>query len=276
MEISPLIYEPSFAKFYVVHAQNLPFSYDYFYFNNLINKSFTENNFKLISIFENDTNEILKINSVRVKTLKYNTINTRVLRQHKMKGVFKVEKFTFIPTCEIGDEVEMLDNDSILKIPVKSDETVCFELSNYSKSGYYELIFIAKGFLKNNPVTFCSPIFPLHIKNKLENILQLTVVGKHYDSPVSTLLNLDDTKWNELRRLTWDKNLQVYLGNTIDDIIKNQFSNDWKIKTVKQKRINKTEALISSNSKVYMNLNIPISEKPFDLYDSLDNVLNNS
>ncbi len=276
IEIKPIFYQASSAKFYVLHAQNPPFSYDYFYLNDVVNKTYTENNFKLISMFENNTDDILKINSLVVKTLKYNSVNSRILRQHKMKGIFKAEKFTFTPKCEIGDEIELLDNDSILKIPAKTDETIYFELSNNSKSGYYEIIFIAKGFLKDIPVTFCSPIFPLHIKDKSENFLQLTVIGKHYESPVSTLLKLDDSKWNELRRLTWNKNLQVYLGNTIDDIVKNQLCSDWEIKTVKLKKVNKTENLISSNSKTYMNLNLPILEKPFDFYDSLDNVLNNS
>jgi len=265
---APLLFNSLKVNFYVNYFNIPPFSFDYFFFNEEIQKAYTEFKFKLIATFENKTDEILRINNVTVKTLRYENVTSRVLRQNKMKGIVKIDKLRFIPSQVLGEEYDILEKENIIKISPQNDETFAFELSDSANSGYYELIFISKGFIKDKPIVFYSPIFPLHIKSKntRSNLISLNVVGKHYESPVEYLLNLDNEKWNNLKRISWSKKHLVYLGNTMEDIIKNKISKDFYIKTVKKKK----ENILSSSSKIFMKLDFESNEELFNKNDCLN------
>lgn len=248
---------------------NIPLSYDYFYLDNELQKSFTEVFFKFKVVFENQSDNVLSFDSFSIKTLNYQKIDSRILRQNCVQGSFTPEKFSFLPIPFSRREVDLLQEEQLFNIEPRKSETIIFELKGKAVPGFYELVFIARGTLGNSPIELKSKVLPLMVSDKNANRLKLET-WRFYDTPVETILYLEQNKWNRLKAEVKKGKYELYLGQTppeIDQKVLIPAGSNWKIKGVKKIDVDETGYSIRANaqSKVFVDLGIPIGEQLFEL-----------
>jgi hypothetical protein len=260
----PIIFHANEVVFNVVYARGLPFSYDYFKLDNEIVKAYSEVDFRLNATVTNKTNRTFIIQEIKVKTLRFVSIGRkRVLRQFKQKGNIEHLKLKFIPKQYAEGEVQ-LNEGNLFEVKSNSTECIEFKLSQKCEPGYYELIFEINCIDGAKTVSLYSQIFQLHKKSLTNDILNLCVVGKYYDTPVDTILSLDERIWVTAKREPL--NHIKYLGPTINDTFQNKEKpQTWAINLLKGKKDKLGGAYAldiksTRQAKLLVDLNIPIEE----------------
>lgn len=202
------------ATFHLIHEHHpRPFSYDYMKKGNSILKCFTEHEFRLFGACFNHLDKPITINQILVRTEFYERVTGRVLRQHKLKGLFEPIDLSFKPIPKTGEVTNVLPFDKWLKIESGSEEVYRLILAPNAHSGHYELSFTMKGFYNGAPISFQSFVFPLNIKDKESDHITLGVLGKHYDSVAKSILELDSALWGQLRDLSEKSDDLISLEN---------------------------------------------------------------
>ncbi|MEO8149642.1 MAG: hypothetical protein ABI723_18535 [Bacteroidia bacterium] len=267
---APLIFPANELTFNVVY-RGLPFSYDYFQLDDEVIKAYSEVDFRLTATIANKTNKNFIVQGIKVKTLKFeNTNGLRVLRQYKQKGIITPLKLTFIPKQFSEGEVELLSK-NLLEVKSNSNEFLEFKLSQKCDKGYYELIFEINCVEGGRTFSLYSPIFQLHKKSFKNDLLNLCVVGKYYDTPVYNILNLDDKTWFTIKREY--PNCLKFLGPTDNDTVQEKESDKtWTINLLKGKRsksdgVYSLDIKSSRQTKLLADLKIPIEEHIYTLTD---------
>jgi hypothetical protein len=87
-------YDQKLAALDVVHELNPPYSFDYIKLDGEVIKAFTEYELRLLVTVTNLSQMPFLIHSVEVITLDHRTVNGRVLRLTKMKGIYKPLEFS--------------------------------------------------------------------------------------------------------------------------------------------------------------------------------------
>lgn len=269
---NPLIFPANDLKFEVYYSKGLPFSYDYFVLNSELIKAYSEIDFRLTAVLENNTNRTFVVQEIIVRTLKFeNTSNLRILRQYKQKGNIEPIRLTFIPKQYAGGEVQ-LNERLLLEVKNNSNEFLELKLSQKCESGYYELIFEINCIEGGKSFSLYSPIFQLHKKSIRNDLAQLCVFGKYYDTPVLKILSSDAKTWQTIK--TEFLNTIKYLGPTSNNILhSDNLGKTWTINLLKAKKVkgdNGAEFQInqSRKSKLLIDLEIPIDEPVFTLEDA--------
>lgn len=273
----PIIFPANELEFNVFYAKGLPFSYDYFKLENEFIKAYSEVDFRLNAIIENKTNRTFIIQEIKLKTLRFENINgKRVVRQFKQKGNIEPLKLKFIPKQYAEGEV-LLNEGKLFEIESNSTECIEFKLSQKCELGYYELIFEINCIDGARTFSLYSQIFQLHKKNPANDMINLCVVGKYYDTPIEHILSLDERTWLNIKKEI--PNHIKYLGPTINDIIQGTESEQtWKINLLKGKR-NKSDDISlldiksSRQTKLLVDLNIPIEETVYTKEEALKKFL---
>lgn len=262
----PIVFKPSEIRFNVVYHEGEPFSIDYFHLNNEVIKSYTENNFEVLATIANPTKENATIQKINVKTINYTPIEGRVLRQYKQKGLVEPLKVSFsLKDYPFGSNC-LLDENKIIELKAGSTEYLRFILDKKVKPGFYEFIFEVIVAVRNRSITVNSCLFRLNVMAEKNNMVSLCVIGQYYDSPVTTLLKLNEVDWKTIQSAP--DNTIAYLGYTIFDLPEfEQPHETWKIKQISGKR-NKNELTLENQTpKVLLDLNILISERILTVND---------
>lgn len=274
----PLIFPANELKFEVAYSRGLPFSFDYFFLGNEIIKAYSEIDFRLTATISNNTNKTFIIQEVIVRTLRFeNTKNLRVLRQSKQKGLIEPIKLTFIPKKYAEGEVE-LNEELLIEVKKCSNEYIEFKLSQKCEPGYYEMIFEINCMDGNKTFSLYSPVFQLHKKSLANDLANLNVCGKYYDTPVDEILKLDTKTWQTLKHDYPDQ--LKYLGPTINDIIQeNKIGNTWTVNLLKGKKVKTNGEFVleikpTRKSTLLTDLKIPIRETIHKKEDSIRRILN--
>ena len=277
-KVDPIIYEQSLVVFDALCSEKLPFSYDYFHTEKGLVKAYTEEWIPLVVGFCNNSKiHSFKCTEINVVTLYYCKVEGRIFRQSKLKGIIKPEPLSFVPSTIPARGLPLLDANTILEVKANQDEFLKLELNkDKTEPGYYELIFEAKGKFKNRELTMYSPVFPLHVAALNADIARLYVVGKFYDGPVSTVLNLEQDKWQDIKDMK--KQDMMYLGPTMSEVMKGTKDSTWKIRSIKGKKSSAPgqfymDIELNTPSLVYCDLNIPIEEKIYSTEDSFATIL---
>jgi hypothetical protein len=273
----PIIFQANELLFNVVYARGLPFSYDYFKLDNELVKAYSEIDFRLNATVTNKTNRSFIIQEIKVKTLRFESIGRkRVLRQFKQKGNIEHLKLKFIPKQYAEGEVQ-LNEGNLFEVKSNSTECIEFKLSKKCEPGYYELIFEINCIDGAKTFSLYSQIFQLHKKNITNDILNLCVISKYYDTPVETILLLEERIWMTAKREL--VNYIKYLGPTINDTVQDKEKpQNWAINLLKGKK-NKSGGVYSLDikstrqAKLLVDLKIPINETIYTKEDTIREVL---
>jgi hypothetical protein len=194
-----------------------------------------------------------------------------------MKGIIKPTKLLFVPSKIALRRVSLLEKDQLFEVKSNSDDYLAFELNaDQAESGYYDLIFEIKGRSGKRDFLLYSSIFPLHISDQNTDKVSLQTVGKFYDSPVASIFNIPQEKWNNLKNKAEGE--ITFLGPTIMDVIAGKTDTIWKIRCIKgNSGQNENESYIDidkdSSSEVYLDLKIPIEERLFKREDVFEKFL---
>lgn len=81
-------------------------------------------------------------------------------------------------------------------------------------------------------VTMFSPSFLVHIDGEKEDLLELAVHGRHYDSPTTQLLALGEDEWNMLRALSARNDRKLFLGPTLYELLHGHRDSVWVVREV--------------------------------------------
>jgi hypothetical protein len=271
LNTKPLLFPAHELKFDVVYSKGLPFSYDYFILEGKTIKAYSEVDFCLTATLTNTTKRTFIVQEVIVRTLKFESTDSfKILRQFKQKGLIEPLKLTFIPKEYSGGETK-LNNGRLIEVKNGSNEYVQFKLSKKCDPGYYELIFEINCVEGGKSFSLFSSVFCLHKKSVRNDIVNLCIVGKYYDTPVTDILNLELKAWQIIKR-DYPNRLK-YLGPTDNDTLdKKNMGNTWTINLLKGKKQKENgrhslEVKSSRKSEMLIDLKIPIEEALYTMQD---------
>lgn len=234
----PLYFPKNEVTFKVNYANGLPYSIDYLILNANLVKAYTENDFRLIATIDNPTNKAILISEIIVRTHKYiNSEKLRVLRQCKFKGIIEPLHLRFTPKTYAGGEIPINEH-KLIEVEKEKRKYIEFKLSNKCQPGYYEILFEITYIQDDKIHKLLSPVFPLHKKNENNDILEVFIVGKFYDSPSEEILKIYTFEWRKAKYS--ELNTVKFLGPSINNIVQNNFTDiTWKINQIKGKIDNK-------------------------------------
>ena len=254
-------------KLFVHHKHSPPLSFDYFILNDRLTKSFTENWCKFKVVIENASSSLVVFDSISIKTLRYRVIPSRVLRLNSVKGRFTPENFTFNPSQIQGEEVRIFQEEELFKIGSRQEEVIVIELEKDVAPGYYELVLVFKGHYGEKIVELKSKVLPVVVSSKSDDRLTLETM-KFFESPIKSILDLEDKKWRKLKQEDKKNKYLLYLGQTINERPSDiPFGSEWEIKGLKKRNIQEEGFDLNPKDKpkVFASLGIPIEEPLFDL-----------
>jgi len=259
----PEKFPSSLFFFEAYHRYRMPYSIDFFEIEQSYFKSYTEDQFLIDVLIQNKSNSDLIINEIVIITVDYKRVESRVLRQFKMKGLKEPIKFSFEPSYYRGLEVELLSPDKVLVVGKGSTEILQFSLADKIKSGFYNLMFEVRGNSRGKAVRLNSEIFHLNVLDTDADQLSLCVLGKYYEEPVPAILELSNQKWNLLKDNP-DGSLR-FLGKTILPKSLDIEPMSWKILEVKVRRIDSHTGELDDSESVLLDLGTPITEELYSV-----------
>lgn len=258
-DAQPEIFPPNEISFDVYHAFDKPYSFDYFLRDKAIVKAFSEQKFIVRAIINNPTNSDLTINEVNVRTVSFEPLNSRLLRQYKMKGIVEPIKLEFSPKDYPEGQSSLLSQSEIIEIKSGTHDHLSFILARKTRPGFYQFIFELIGRFRQQTIKMYSPVFAMNKVHDNADIVRLCVVGKYYDSPVEKILSLTNEQWELLKA---HKESMIFLGQTMFGAIAGEQQKTWKI--IEMGAEQETELL---------DLGIPLEEKLYSSEDALGNIL---
>lgn len=221
-------------------------SLDYFVKEGNVVKTYTEREFIIGAVIANPTNSDLVITAVNVKTVSFESITSRILRQSKFNGIVEPLQFEFIPKDYPEGECAILERNQLIEVKSGKSEYLKFILSDNAKPGFYQLIFDLVGRFRQKTFSVYSSVFALNKLDPQADILNLHVVGKYYDTPVKEILNLDESSWAQLKLNPELK----FLGQTFVGSMSGEQHETWKVIEMGQE-----------GDRLLLDLKIPIQEE---------------
>ncbi len=171
------------------------------------------------------------LHSLMVTTLDYRQLKGRVVRLEKPKGVFQPIKLTFGLSQIPGGSRSVL-GDRVWRVAPRHTDVIALVLDVRTLPGVYRIVFSAQGVLDGQRVTMFSPSFLVHIDGEKEDLLELAVHGRHYDSPTTQLLALGEDEWNMLRALSARNDRKLFLGPTLYELLHGHRDSVWVVREV--------------------------------------------
>ncbi len=237
----------------------VPFAYDYFLDEAGVCKAYTEKYFRACANVTNRTNERFVINQIIVRTVKFMPCDFRVLRQFKFKGQETPLKLCFeLKDYDLG-EYEIFQ-DSVYTLDAGATEYIDFRLAANQPPGYYQFVFEFFGRVGGKDISVTSGVFPLIVSSERQDRATLCVVGRYYDTPVQTILELSEDSWDVLKSV---RQPFTFLGPTMFD-----WSNSdetWKIYDA-----------TDGQKKVVLDLGIPIEEELFSAEEFMRSMMSSA
>lgn len=266
-------YAPEHFTLDVFHELDPPFSFDYIKLDDEVLKAYTEHAFRLIVNIANLTTKPLLIKSLNVVTLNYQNVTGRILRLHKAKGIFQPRAITFVPSQIRGSKKSILGK-SVWQIDGGTAEAIALIMPEDTSAGLYHIMFSAAALVKGVQVIRNSPQFIIHIPERDGDILRLQVNTRHYESPVSTILNLSYENWSKLKECKKKDNFITFLGPTFHESIHGYSDLNWTVRSCQA--IPRDDGITldidpSVPSKLVMDLGIEVEE---ELYCGIKGILN--
>ena len=267
VEPQPIRFPKNVIGFNVFYSQTKPLAFDYLILNNKVRKSFTDYQFKLSCVVQNNhPKEHLVIQNINVITMKYeSTKNMRILRQRTMRGVYEPIDFKFKPENENSRSVNILE-DKIIELNSDENEVITLTLDKDMKSGYYKIIIELDCLIGKSRLKVYSNSIEISKVSTQHNVVDLHVL-KFYDSPSRQLLTLDERSWEKIKRRIPQR--IKYLGPTILD--RTYSSKTWKVHTIKLKKDKSDKGGLYSKgtsiSRVLTDTKIPVEEKIYSAND---------
>jgi hypothetical protein len=223
-------FAPSFFTLDVVHDLNPPYSFDYIKSGVEVVKAYTEHEFRLVVSITNLTAKPITVKSLHVTTIQHEKVLDRVVRLHKAKGIYRPIQLQFTPHQNPGSKTDILGQD-VWEIPAGHAEILYLVMPADVAPGLYQLVFSVDALVDGLQLTRISPQMMVHIPDKDTDQLLLMVNGRHYESPVSTVLNLDDRSWNKLKRQKKKQNTFTFLGPGLHEMMFGYKDPTWTIRS---------------------------------------------
>jgi hypothetical protein len=243
------------------HHESMPFSFDYFLKDDNVKKAYTETDFGLLLTIINPFDEGLIITNITIKTIYFEQIAGRVLRQHGPKGFIEPVELNFLPSTTLGDSVNLLKKGRLYEVLSKNTDRFLLKLGKKADAGFYEMIVSIRVLHQNIPFILESDMIPLSIENiDNQNTMTLHIALKHHDEIAKNILELDNSKWNLIKNQSEDEKGIVYLGQTVVD---GKEDKTWKIRKLKKENISKKHGRYSYNidsnqkSTIVIDLGVP-------------------
>jgi Holliday junction resolvase len=237
------IYPPRFFTLDVVHQLDPPYSFDYIKVDEDVVKAYSEYEFRLLIYMSNLTKAPITVQSLDVVTLHYQKITSRILRLRKAKGLYEPIEIQFSPSTVEGGESEILGK-KVWQIEGGQGEIIALSLHLNARPGLYRLIFRASVLMNGKLTTQYSPQFMLFIQDKNNDLLNLQVFNRHYDSPTSLVLNLNEDEWSRLKQYTKKDDCMIFLGPTFREAMYGYTDKNWTIRSCKIEKIDDREVRI--------------------------------
>jgi hypothetical protein len=258
-----LSYEPKHVTLDVVHQLNPPFAFDYVKTGDGVVKAFTDDDLRMLVAVTNLSKTPVEIHTLEVSTLSYQKIAGRVLRLHKMKGLYEPLELSFSPSQVQGGSVELLGK-KVWRVDGGAAESVALIMNKGASPGLYHLMFRIRGTLAGKGIDRCSPCFVLHVCGDETDLVSLYVLRRHYDTPAALTLELKEPSWELLRRETKNPDVLTFLGPTFHEAVNGYKDQNWVVRALKiNPKGDGSRAEIDSNqpSLVVLDLGTPVDEE---------------
>lgn len=269
----PFYYPSHSVRLVVEHQLNPPFAFDYLSLNQSYVKAVNDFQLRLLATVSNPMRSDLRINSFCAVTLGYETVEGRIVRLMKQKGIFTPIKLSFIPSINVGGTSDILKG-RVWTVNGGSSETVALVLSKRTLPGLYQIAFRLDGDLDGKPITRLSPALAVHVLQDGANVLRLYVLNRHYDSPALQLLDIDEPTWQRLKREAEDVTKMVFIGPTYREIMVNQIDENWIVRScpVDIQRDGRGRINPANSSSILLDLKSKVDEEIFSLDDVMTRV----
>lgn len=267
LDIDRLPYYPQNSVIFdVAHQLNPPFAFDYVAATGSVVKAFNSFELRLLATITNPTRTPLDVHSLSVTTLDYQRVNSRVVRLMKMKGIFKPIELTFTPSTNIGGKADLLKG-NVWRVEAGATESIAILLGRETPAGLYQVMFSIDGRLEGRQITRHSPSFAVHVPSGDADLLRLYVISRHYDSPATQLLKLDESSWTRLKQEVSDPRKMVFLGPTMRELMINQVDDTWVVRACDVTPQERGTARVSpaDPTTVILDLKTPVDEEVMSL-----------
>ncbi len=256
-------YEPKYVTLDVVHQLNPPFAFDYVKTDDGVVKAFTEDYLRLLVAVTNLSKTPFEIHALEVSTLAYQKVEGRVLRLHKMKGVYEPLEFSFSPSHVPGGSVELLGK-KVWRVDREAAESVALIMNKGAPAGLYHLMFRIRGTLAGKVIDRCSPRFILHVRGNEADLVMLYVLRRHYDTPAALSLELEEPSWELLKREAKKPDIMTFLGPTFHEALNGYKDQNWTVRSLKiNPKGDGSRVQIDPNqpSSLVLDLGVPVDEE---------------
>jgi hypothetical protein len=251
-----------------MHQHDPPREFAYFRVEGALQKAFTDIELKLDLLFMNPAGTPALVRGITCKTISYRQLSgERIVVQTKPKGIFVPETIRFSPSRVLGGEVHLLHGKA-LSVSERGAEVVRTELNEGVVPGYYELQFLAH--VPGEFQCLASPVIPVLVQYKKNNVCPLIVFGKHYDAPVERILDLPEDKWFGLAKPYPEGTLRI-LGPSMYEIARQAPAPEcWEIReTTCQRDEDGSWTIPDEPPRKLLTLEGPLGDEPYSLKDDI-------
>lgn len=227
----PMVFRPtSRLSLDLVHHHDPPGEFDFLPVGETALKTFTDADFRLWACVTNGSAGPAHVLSLQVETKAYRPWNGRVLRLVKPKGVFEPPELLFKPSRRPGARRELMKSGRAIQLAARDTQVLVLPLDPTTPPGLYEFFFRARGHVDGRGCEVFSGRFQVHIQSPDCDLLQLWVMGRHYEEPVQELLDLPAGQWDRLKELSREPDSQIYLGPTWHEVMLEKPDDRWLIR----------------------------------------------
>lgn len=267
----PEVFSPQQRCFLdVTHQMNPPPAFHYIAVGDAVTKAYSLSGFQLLLTVTNRAHVECLVSSLTLFTQSYSNQSARILVQEKPKGFFEPIEVSVTPTTHPGSEVDVLCG-KMWKIAAHSVEVLRLTLARQTIPGTYWLRLKARARLGEKDASMSSVVLIVNVLGKKDDVLRLKVAGRHYDSPVSTILGVPQKEWKSLKRRASRANEFVFLGPTSTDVIRGAKDTEWVVRAlpVKDAGPGRKEFSTDTVSRVVHSFGIPVEEELYSVGETI-------
>lgn len=270
-ECRPEVFPPRQRCFLdVTHQLNPPPAFHYTAVGDVVTKAYSLSGFQLLLTVTNRAQVECLVSSLTLFTQSYSNQPGRILVQEKPKGLFEPMEVTVTPTTHPGTEIDVLSG-KMWRIAANSVEVLRLSLARQTLPGTYWLRLKARSRLGENDTSMSSVVLIVNVLGKKDDVLRLKVAGRHYDSPVSKILNVSQKDWKSLKREASRTSQFVFLGPATTDVIRGTKDTEWSVRAlpVKDAGPGRKEFSTDTVSRVVHSFGFPVEEELFSVGETI-------